>query len=96
MSTFKRYEIIRPSREIPIMAMTAPVMTADPQRITDAEFGAYQSQPIKVKDFVAAVERLLCAILRRLDLLFSTASRPRLLHESRRRPRHRLDPYCVA
>jgi len=31
----------------------------DRQRITDAGFDAYQSKPIKVKDFVAAVERLL-------------------------------------
>jgi two-component system, cell cycle response regulator DivK len=44
---------------IPIMAMTASVMTVDRQRITDAGFDAYQSKPIKVKDFVAAVERLL-------------------------------------
>ena len=44
---------------IPVMAMTASVMTADRQRITDAGFDAYQSKPIKVKDFVAAVERLL-------------------------------------
>jgi CheY-like chemotaxis protein len=41
------------------MAMTASVMTADRQRIMDAGFDAYQSKPIKVKDFVAAVERLL-------------------------------------
>ena len=44
---------------IPVMAMTAWVMTADRQRITDAGFDAYQGKPIKVKDFVAAVERLL-------------------------------------
>ncbi len=47
------------TRGIPIMAMTASVMTADLQRITEAGFDAYQSKPIKVKDFVAAVERLL-------------------------------------
>jgi CheY-like chemotaxis protein len=41
------------------MAMTASVMTADRQRITDAGFDAYQSKPIKLKDFVAAVEQLL-------------------------------------
>jgi CheY-like chemotaxis protein len=41
------------------MAMTASVMTADRQRITDAGFDAYQSKPLKVKDFVAALERLL-------------------------------------
>src|SRR3989442_3187440 len=47
------------TRGIPVMAMTASVMTADRRRITDAGFDAYQSKPIKVKDFVAAVERLL-------------------------------------
>jgi two-component system, cell cycle response regulator DivK len=47
------------TRGIPIMAMTASVMTSDRQRITDAGFDAFQSKPLKVKDFVAAVERLL-------------------------------------
>jgi CheY-like chemotaxis protein len=47
------------TREIPIMAMTASVMTADRQKITDAGFDAFQSKPLKVNDFVAAVERLL-------------------------------------
>jgi len=47
------------TRGIPVMAMTASVMTTDRKRITDAGFDAYQGKPIKVKDFVAAVERLL-------------------------------------
>ena len=47
------------TREIPIMAMTASVMTADRQKITDAGFDAFQSKPLKVSDLVAAVERLL-------------------------------------
>ena len=47
------------TREIPIMAMTASVMTADRQKTTDAGFDAFQSKPLKVSDFVAAVERLL-------------------------------------
>jgi two-component system, cell cycle response regulator DivK len=47
------------TREIPIMAMTASVMTADRQKITDAGFDAFQSKPLTVSDFVAAVERLL-------------------------------------
>jgi two-component system cell cycle response regulator DivK len=47
------------TREIPIMAMTASVMTADRQKITDAGFDAFQSKPLKVSDFVAAVEQLL-------------------------------------
>jgi two-component system cell cycle response regulator DivK len=47
------------TREIPIMAMTASVMTADRQKITDAGFESFQRKPLKVSDFVAAVERLL-------------------------------------
>ena len=47
------------TRGIPVMAMTASVMTADRQRITDAGFDAFQSKPLKVKDSVAAVERIL-------------------------------------
>ena len=47
------------TREIPIMAMTASVMTADRQKITDAGFDAFQSKPLKVSGFIAAVERLL-------------------------------------
>ena len=47
------------TRDIPIMAMTASVMTADRKKITDAGFDAFQSKPLKVSDFVAAVQRLL-------------------------------------
>ncbi len=47
------------TREIPVMAMTASVMTEDRQAIMGAGFDAYQGKPIKVKDFVAAVEQLL-------------------------------------
>jgi two-component system, cell cycle response regulator DivK len=47
------------TRGISIMAMTASVMTADRQKITDAGFDAFQSKPLKVKDFIAAVQRLL-------------------------------------
>ena len=47
------------TRDIPAMAMTASVMTADRQRIMSAGFDAYQSKPIHVKEFVAAVEQLL-------------------------------------
>ena len=44
---------------IPVMAMTASVMSVDRQRVLDAGFDAFQSKPIKIKDFVAAVEQLL-------------------------------------
>jgi two-component system cell cycle response regulator DivK len=46
------------TRGIPVMAMTASVMTNDRQRVLDAGFDAFQSKPIKIKDFLAAVEQL--------------------------------------
>jgi two-component system cell cycle response regulator DivK len=47
------------TRGIPVMAMTASVMAGDRQRVLDAGFDAFQSKPIKLKDFLAAVEELL-------------------------------------
>jgi two-component system cell cycle response regulator DivK len=47
------------TRGIPVMAMTASVMAGDRQRVLDAGFDAFQSKPIKLKDFLAVVEELL-------------------------------------
>jgi CheY-like chemotaxis protein len=47
------------TRGISVMAMTASVMTEDRQKILEAGFDAYQSKPINVTDFVAAVAHLL-------------------------------------
>jgi two-component system, cell cycle response regulator DivK len=47
------------TRTIPVMAMTASVMAGDRQRVLDAGFDAFQSKPINLRDFLAAVERLL-------------------------------------
>jgi two-component system, cell cycle response regulator DivK len=47
------------TRGIPVMAMTASVMAKDRQKVLDAGFDAFQSKPIKVKDFLATVEQLL-------------------------------------
>jgi CheY-like chemotaxis protein len=41
------------------MAMTASVMSEDRQKIMAAGFDGYQSKPINVTDFVAAVAQLL-------------------------------------
>jgi two-component system cell cycle response regulator len=41
------------------MAVTASAMTHDRQKILDAGFDGYQSKPISVKEFVAAVRRML-------------------------------------
>jgi CheY-like chemotaxis protein len=47
------------TRGIAVMAMTASVMTEDRQKIMAAGFDAYQSKPINVTDFIAAVAQLL-------------------------------------
>ena len=47
------------TRAIPVMAVTASAMTHDRQKILAAGFDGYQSKPISVKEFVAAVRRML-------------------------------------
>jgi len=47
------------TQSIPVLAMTASVMTEHRQKIMDAGFDAFQSKPINVKEFMAAVEQLL-------------------------------------
>ncbi len=47
------------TRQIPVLAMTASVMSGDRQKVMDAGFDAFQSKPIKINDFMAAVEQLL-------------------------------------
>jgi CheY-like chemotaxis protein len=44
---------------IPVMAMTASIMTAGPDEMRAAGFDGYQSKPLQVKEFLAAVEQLL-------------------------------------
>jgi CheY-like chemotaxis protein len=59
IEALRQLRVEEATREILVMAMTASVMTADRQKITDAGFDAFQSKPLKLSDFVAAVERLL-------------------------------------
>ena len=49
------------TRAIPVIAVTASAMDHDRQKIMAAGFDGYQSKPLNVKEFMAAVE----AILRR-------------------------------
>jgi two-component system cell cycle response regulator DivK len=44
---------------IPVMAVTASAMTHDRAKIVAAGFDSYQSKPISVKPFLAAVRELL-------------------------------------
>ena len=47
------------TRDIPVMAVTASAMTHDRQKIMAAGFDGYQTKPINVKEFLAAVRDLL-------------------------------------
>jgi two-component system cell cycle response regulator DivK len=44
---------------VPVIAVTASAMTQDRQKIMSAGFDGYQSKPINVKEFVAAVRQML-------------------------------------
>ena len=44
---------------IPVMAMTASIMTAGPEEMRAAGFDGYQSKPLQVTEFLASVEQLL-------------------------------------
>jgi two-component system cell cycle response regulator DivK len=47
------------TQKIPVMAVTASAMATDRQKIMAAGFDGYQSKPITVREFVAAVAELL-------------------------------------
>ena len=47
------------TRAIPVIAVTASAMTQDRQKIMAAGFDAYQTKPIRVAEFLAAVRAML-------------------------------------
>jgi two-component system, cell cycle response regulator DivK len=49
------------TRAIPVLAVTASAMDRDRQKIMAAGFDGYQSKPLNVKEFVAAVEAALAS-----------------------------------
>ena len=59
VEALRRLRAEETTRGIPVMAMTASVMSEDRQKIMAAGFDAYQSKPISVTDFVAAVAEVL-------------------------------------
>ena len=59
VEALRRLRAERATRRIPVMAMTASVMTEDRQKVMGAGFDAYQSKPLNVTEFVAAVAQLL-------------------------------------
>ena len=59
VEALRRLRTEETTRAIPVMAMTASVMSEDRQKIMAAGFDGYQGKPIAVQDFVAAVAQLL-------------------------------------
>lgn len=47
------------TKGIPVIAVTVSPMTHDRQRILAARFDGYQTKPISVKEFLAAVRQVL-------------------------------------
>ena len=45
------------TRDIPVIAVTASVMTQDRERVVAAGFNGFQAKPINVKEFLEAVRR---------------------------------------
>jgi CheY-like chemotaxis protein len=49
------------TRAIPVIAITASAMPQDLEKIRQAGFDAYQTKPIRVKEFVELVEKIFSA-----------------------------------
>lgn len=50
-----------PTRDVPILAVTAHAMRGDKRRILDAGCSGYAAKPIAYREFLAEVEKLLSA-----------------------------------
>jgi two-component system cell cycle response regulator DivK len=61
IETLRRLRADPATATIPVVAVTASAMTQDRQKILAAGFDGYQSKPINVKTFLAAVEAALAA-----------------------------------
>ena len=61
IEALRRLRADEATRGIPVLAVTASAMDRDRQQIMAAGFDGYQSKPLNVKEFVAAVEAILRA-----------------------------------
>ncbi|TMQ16939.1 MAG: response regulator [Candidatus Rokuibacteriota bacterium] len=59
IETLRRLRGDAATRAIPVLAVTASAMTHDRQKILAAGFDGYQSKPISVRPFLAAVREAL-------------------------------------
>jgi CheY-like chemotaxis protein len=59
VEALRRLRAEQTTRGIPVMAMTASVMSEDRQKIMAAGFDGYQAKPIDVTGFVVAVREMI-------------------------------------
>jgi CheY-like chemotaxis protein len=59
ITALARLRALPETRDIPVMAVTASVMTHDRQKLLAAGFDAYQSKPFKMKEFLEAIREML-------------------------------------
>ena len=59
IEALRRLRADEATKGIPVMAVTASAMAVDRQKIMAAGFDGYQSKPISVKPFLAAVRQML-------------------------------------
>jgi CheY-like chemotaxis protein len=59
IEALRRLRADEATRSIPVVAVTASAMDRDRQKIMAAGFDGYQSKPLNVKEFMAAVEAIL-------------------------------------
>jgi two-component system cell cycle response regulator DivK len=59
IEALRRIRANETTRAIPIIAVTASAMDRDRQQIMAAGFDGYQSKPLNVREFMAAVEAIL-------------------------------------
>jgi len=59
IEALRRLRADETTRAIPVVAVTASAMDRDRQQIMAAGFDGYQSKPLNVKEFIAAVEAML-------------------------------------
>ena len=56
------------TKAIPVVAITASVMTAERDEILKAGFDDYQAKPISIKEFIPAIKNVLNSRLNRHDI----------------------------
>jgi CheY-like chemotaxis protein len=59
IEALRRLRADEATRAIPVIAVTASAMDHDRQKIMAAGFDGYQSKPLSVKEFLAAVDAIL-------------------------------------